>query len=79
MKNHSKAAALLAVMSVMGSASSVRQQIVRDNKLRKGAPKPTDEDRNAMKGLKAFYYGGSVVWAINQKNADRKAKKLNLI
>lgn len=26
-------------------------------------------------GLKEFFYGEKSVWALNQKNADRKAKK----
>ena len=30
-------------------------------------------------GQKQFFYGDEYVWAINQKNADKKAKKLNLI
>ena len=31
------------------------------------------------RGLKEFIYGEHSVWAINQKNADRKAKKNNWI
>jgi hypothetical protein len=30
-------------------------------------------------GMKEFYYGTNLVLAINQKNADRKAKKLGYI
>ena len=29
------------------------------------------------KGLKQFFYGENSLWAINQKNADRKARSLN--
>jgi hypothetical protein len=31
--------------------------------------------RNQAKGLKEFKYGSSSIWAINQKNADKKAKR----
>ena len=34
---------------------------------------------NALKGLKEFIYSGQSVWATNKKNADKKAKKLNLV
>ena len=48
-------------------------------------PKETDEqrkrriakaeiERNKANGLKEFFYGENSVWAINQKNADRKAR-----
>ena len=30
-------------------------------------------------GVKPFYYGDNVVFAINQKNADRKARNLGFI
>jgi len=49
-------------------------------------PQPTDEDIKkkqdkikASKGLKEFFYTNGSVWALNQKTADKKAKKLNLI
>lgn len=32
---------------------------------------------NKAKGLKEFFYGSNSVWAINQKNADRKARLQN--
>ena len=48
-------------------------------------PKETDEEkkqrlakaeieRNKANGLKEFFYGENSVWAINQKNADKKAR-----
>lgn len=33
---------------------------------------------NLSRGLKEFVYEFGSVWAINQKNADRKARKLEL-
>jgi len=48
-------------------------------------PKETDEERkhriakaeierNKANGLKEFFYGENNVWALNQKNADKKAR-----
>lgn len=48
-------------------------------------PKETDEEkkqrlakaeieRNKANGLKEFFYGENSVWALNQKNADKKAR-----
>lgn len=34
---------------------------------------------NKKNGLKEFIYGENSIWAINQKNADKKAKKLSYI
>lgn len=35
--------------------------------------------RNKKRGLKEFFYGNKSLWALNQKSADKKAKKLNLL
>lgn len=35
-------------------------------------------ERKKSKGLKEFIIEGVSIWAINQKNADKKARKLNL-
>ncbi len=57
-------------------------------------PRPlTDEERNSLYkkaqqkriedlkkgGMKEFDYNGKIILALNQKNADRKAKKLGYI
>ena len=34
-------------------------------------------DFKKSKGMNQFFYGQNSLWAINQKNADRKAKSLN--
>jgi len=34
-----------------------------------------EEKRNKRKGLKPFIYGNKTIYAINKKNADKKAKK----
>lgn len=49
-------------------------------------PKETDEERKARlakaererykaQGLKEFFYGENSLWALNQKSADKKARK----
>ena len=37
------------------------------------------DKENKLKGMNRYYYGSEWVWAINRKNADKKAKKLNYI
>lgn len=34
-----------------------------------------EHNRKTSNGLKQFFYGENCVWAINKKNADKKAKK----
>lgn len=41
-------------------------------------PKPIEEVNKKM-GLSEFEYGENKLWALNQKNADKKAKKLGWI
>lgn len=41
---------------------------------KKKRQKAIDKKINEAKGLKEFFYGENSVWAINQKNADRKAR-----
>ncbi len=53
-------------------------------------PKETEEEKkkrlskaeveqNKAKGLKEFFYGENSLWALNQKSADKKARKRNWI
>ena len=79
MRTKSKTLGLLAMMSVLGDGSDIVKSISDDYRLRKGNPEPTDADRNRMKGLKEFQFGDNSVWAINEKNANKKAKKLGLL
>lgn len=39
----------------------------------------TEDELAPSKGLKKFFFGENYVWAINEKNANRKAKKLNYL
>lgn len=38
-----------------------------------------EENRKMKQGLKRFYYGDKYVIALNQKNADRKARQQGII
>lgn len=51
--------------------------------VRRAAPAPTPEEREAKaekialsKGLRAFMYGDTVIYALNQRSADKKAGKI---
>ena len=68
---------MFAAMAMMGTETP--------NRTRDYEPKETDEEkkrrlakaeieRNKANGLKEFFYGENSVWAINQKNADKKAR-----
>ena len=41
--------------------------------------KLTEDQKKEKSGLKKFVFGENIIWAINQKNADKKARKLGLI
>lgn len=45
----------------------------------KGISNLSEEQKAIKNGLKLFEYPNGHVYALNQKNADKKAKKLNLI
>jgi hypothetical protein len=70
-----KAKDTMALMALM-MASGMDVEPILDR------PKPqrrTAEELAEHKGLKAFYYGDECIYALNKKNADRKARRLNLI
>ena len=77
-KNKLHMLGLLGAMAMMGTETPHREREYIE-------PKETDEqrkrriakaeiERNKANGLKEFFYGENSVWAINQKNADRKAR-----
>ena len=76
-KNKLHMLGLLGAMAMMGTETP--------NRTRDYEPTETDEEkkrrlakaeieRNKANGLKEFFYGENSVWAINQKNADKKAR-----
>lgn len=77
-KNKLHILGLLGAMDMMGTETPHREREYIE-------PKETDEQRKRRiakaenerakyNGLKEFFYGENSVWAINQKNADRKAR-----
>jgi hypothetical protein len=77
-KNKLHMLGLLGAMAMMGTETPhIEREYIE--------PKETDEQRKRRiakaeierakaNGLKEFFYGENSVWAINQKNADRKAR-----
>ena len=69
---------MFAALAMMGTETKHRHREYTE-------PKETDEERkrriakaeierDKANGLKEFFYGENSVWAINQKNADKKAR-----
>lgn len=57
-----------------GPSRQLENPLERERRLEKWA-----EDNPKKNGLKKFVYGDNFVWALNQKNADKKAIKNNWI
>ena len=73
---------LLAMMFARMSAKQDNGQLITPYSGRDFTPEEKfqkQEDRKLSQGLKKFYYGDKYVIALNQYNADRKAKNLGLI
>lgn len=74
----------LAAMSAMDDFSDPYRgyddyKIVESESEKKARLEKSRIEGNKAKGLKEFIYGENSVWAINKKNADKKAKKNNWI
>ena len=70
-------ASAMNTFSEYDTESSYRSERPKSHKVN-----PNIKETNAYyesKGLRKFMYGNGFVWALNQKNADRKARKENLI
>ena len=74
---------MFAAMAMMGTETPRRKREYQE-------PKETDEERKRRiakaeierakaNGLKEFFYGENSLFALNQKSADKKARKLNWI
>lgn len=53
----------------------IKEKESEDKNRRKA--KKAEVERNKANGLKEFFYGENSLWALNQKTADKKAKKLD--
>lgn len=60
----------LAMMTMLAMANEGFNQETMKRPLNKKPKK-----KIIHKGLKEFFYGENSVWALNKKNADRKARK----
>jgi hypothetical protein len=81
MKNKLGMMGMFAAMAMMGTETPHREREYIK-------PKQTDEERKRRiakaeierakaNGLKEFFYGENSLYALNQKNADRKARSKN--
>ena len=69
-----KSLAILSTMIALSGNSPYSERIEKEPKKR------LSEDEIAeRKGLKKFFYDDNYVWALNQKNADRKARNLGFV
>lgn len=67
-----KKSSALAMMTMLAMANDgFRQDIIEEEEQRKNKPKK----KIIPKGLTEFFYGANSLYALNQKNADRKARK----
>ena len=77
MSRMSKVMAAFAVMAMAkGLDSSFDYRCRKLDVSRNSCPTNFDSIQKS-KGLKKFQYGENQLWAINKKNADRKARYLN--
>jgi hypothetical protein len=76
-----KTLGLLTAMAMMGSnayglGNNEPQETEEEKKKRlERKQKKAEIERNKANGLIEFFYGENSVWALNQKTADKKAKK----
>lgn len=69
-----KSLAILSTMMALSGNSPYLERIEKEPK-----KQLTDDEIAERKGLKQFFYGENYVWALNQKNADRKARNLGFV
>lgn len=72
-----KSSSKLGLLAAMGAMALMGTQ-AEEMPVRKRFQRSISE-LNKRKGLKEFFYGENSIWAINQKNADKKARLNNLI
>lgn len=62
-------------LSMLAFASTTSAGVDRDIEINAGGGEKNLEAYYVKKGLKRFIIQGKEVWALNKKNAERKAKK----
>jgi len=76
-----RAKAMFGMLAMMAMASEVMEGEERTEIVAKPnyTDSLTDQEKAQRKGLKPFKYGNDTVYALNQKTADKKARKLGYI
>lgn len=72
-------ALMMGVMLASAGGNNFRDNNYESEEDRKKRLSDAKIKQNLAKGLKEFHYPKGSVWALNQKSADKKAIKLNLI
>jgi len=77
-------AMMMASLGSMASSGSISDKInssfnPESDEERKRRLDNAEIERKKKQGLKQFFYGENSVWALNQKSADKKARKNNWI
>ena len=76
---------ILATLSAMSSSYNYINENLSDEERKKRGKEmmkknyKSEKEITEAKGLKEFDYNGVKIYALNQKNADKKAKKQGLI
>lgn len=70
----------LAAMAMSGDlgGNNLRERYIKTKETDEGKKQrlaKAEIERNKSRGLKEFFYGENSVWAINRKNADKKARR----
>lgn len=83
MKSKLGAYAMFAAMAAMGSNPTPNRRRVKSKEEKEAENKKrlaeAEIERKKSNGLKEFFYGENSLFALNQKSADKKARKLNWI
>jgi hypothetical protein len=82
MKSKMGAMAAMAIMSVINpdmKRELEEPKYVETEEEKKQRMALIKVEQQKANGLKEFTYGENSIWAINKKNADKKARKLNYI
>lgn len=70
LKTLSHIAAITAIMAGENQSNFTRINLTKSSL--------TEDEKNRKKGLKPFNINGEIIWAINEKNAIKKAKPFDL-
>jgi hypothetical protein len=78
MKSIKSLGLIFAAMAMSGGLDGNNERYVEPKETeeqRKKRAAKAEIERNKANGLTEFFYNGNSLWALNQKSADKKAKK----